>query len=103
MVRGYCVRERRKTDNVLGSVVRKIASNGRVYQVSICNSCGGKKSSFLPSSPDTRGGKIDIHKLIGKLHKHKKGFVPPGYKYLGHYNPLNKQLKYNKKTGKILE
>ncbi len=44
------------------------------------------------------GEKIDIHKLIGKLPViPKKGFVLPGHKYTGPYNPLDKQLDKNDK------
>ena len=38
------------------------------------------------------GGKLDFHKLLGKLPRPKKGFVLPGYRYCGPYNPLNKQV-----------
>ena len=35
---------------------------------------------------------MDIHKLIGKLPRPKKGFTLPGHKYTGPYNPLDEQL-----------
>ena len=38
---------------------------------------------------------MDIHKLIGKIPKPKKGFVLPGHKYTGPYNPLDEQLDVN--------
>ena len=38
---------------------------------------------------------MDIHKVIGKLPRPKKGFVLPGHKYTGPYNPLDKQLDEN--------
>ena len=45
---------------------------------------------------------IDIHKAIGKLPIiPKKGFVLPNMHYCGAYNPLNKQLIYDK-NGNIL-
>ena len=45
---------------------------------------------------------IDIHKVIGKLPIiPKRGFVLPNMIYCGAYNPLNKQLIYDK-NGKIL-
>ena len=52
---------------------------------------------------DLDGGSLDIHKLIGKLPRPKKGWVPGNYKYLGPYNPLDKQLDYDPVTGEILE
>ena len=52
---------------------------------------------------DFDGGAIDIYKLIGNLPRPKKGFTPEQYKYMGPYNPLNKQLKYNPETGEVLE
>ena len=45
---------------------------------------------------------IDIHKAIGKLPIiPKKGFVLPNMNYCGAYNPLHKQLIYDK-NGNIL-
>ena len=35
---------------------------------------------------------MDIHKIIGKLPRPKKGFVLPSHKYTGPYNPLAEQL-----------
>ena len=49
------------------------------------------------------GAGFDIHKLIGKLPRPKKGFTLPGYNYAGPYNPLDKQLKFDRNTGEILE
>ena len=49
-----------------------------------------------------RGG-LDIHELIGKIPHPKQGWTPPGYHYLGPYNPLEEQLKYDPETGEILE
>ena len=49
------------------------------------------------------GAGIDIHKLIGKVPKPKGGWTPGNYKYMGPYNPLDEQLTYDPKTGKVLE
>ena len=35
---------------------------------------------------------MDIHKVIGKLLRPKRGFVVPYHKYTGQYNPLHEQL-----------
>ena len=35
---------------------------------------------------------MDIHAVIGKLPRPKKGFVLPAHKYTGPYNPLHEQL-----------
>ena len=35
---------------------------------------------------------MDIHKMIGKLPRPKRGFVLPSHKYTGPYNPLHEQL-----------
>ena len=51
--------------------------------------------------PQTGKG-LDIHKAIGKLPKPKSGWTLTGHKYTGPYNDLEKQLKYNPKTGKNL-
>ena len=47
------------------------------------------------------GAGIDIHKLIGKVRKPKSGWTPGQYKYMGPYNPLDKQLEYDKNTGEV--
>ena len=49
-----------------------------------------------------KGKGFDIHKAILKVAP-KKGFVMPGHKYTGPGNPLEKQVKWDSKTGKILE
>ena len=50
----------------------------------------------------TDGAGLDIHEAILKLAP-KKGFVMPGHHYTGPGNPLDEQLKYDPKTGQILE
>ena len=49
------------------------------------------------------GSGVDIHKWIGKLPKPKAGWTPGKYKYMGPYNPLEKQLSYNPETGEVTE
>ena len=49
------------------------------------------------------GPGVDIHKAIGKLPKPKSGWTLPGHKYTGPYNDLEKQVRYDKDTGEILE
>ena len=49
------------------------------------------------------GGSLDIHKAIGKLPEPKGGWTLPKHKYTGLYNDLDKQLKFDPKTGQILE
>jgi hypothetical protein len=61
----------------------------------ICVVCGCKKSTFVKSTPSIEGGKVDIHSLIGKLPKPKKGWTLPNHKYTGPWNPLHKQLDDN--------
>ena len=39
--------------------------------------------------------------MIGKLPRPKAGFTPSKYKYMGPYNPLEKQLEYDKNTGEV--
>ena len=53
--------------------------------------------------PLYKGGSLDIHKAIDKLPKLKSGFTLPGHKHTGSYNPLDKQLKYDKNIGQILD
>ena len=46
---------------------------------------------------------VDVHEWIGKLPKPKAGWTPGSYKYMGPYNPLDKQLSYNPETGEVTE
>ena len=62
---------------------------------------GSGLGSKIPASSEGAG--FDIHKLIGKLQRPKKGFILPGYNYAGPYNPLDKQLKFDPNTGESLE
>ena len=59
-----------------------------------------------------KSGKVDLHAMIGKRPRPKRGWTPPAnlfkpfgehYKYMGPYNPLDEQLKYDPKTGKIID
>ncbi|PFX21436.1 hypothetical protein AWC38_SpisGene14072 [Stylophora pistillata] len=54
-----------------------------------------------PTNPLYKGGAVDIHKLISKLPKPKGGWTPGSYNYMGPYNPLHKQLEYDKNTGEV--
>ena len=49
------------------------------------------------------GGGLDIHKMIGKLPKPKGGWTLPGHRYTGPHNDLENQVRWNPKTGEILE
>ena len=123
----YCVKEKRFTPNVSGSEKYATAKNGRRLLKVKCASCGITKTRFIsdktqsggnydmriyagnrvddPTNPlYQRGGRgFDLHKAIGKLPKPKKGWTLPGHNYTGPYNPLEKQLSYDPKTGKILK
>lgn len=52
--------------------------------------------------PDLDGSGIDIHSVIGKLPKPKRGWTLPGHNFTRPYNPLEQQLKYDPETGEIL-
>ena len=56
---------------------------------------------FKTDRPELEGKGIDIHKWIGKLPRPKAGFTPGKYKYMGAYNPLDKQLEYDPETGEV--
>ena len=124
----YCVKEKRFTPNVSGSEKYATAKNGRRLLKVKCASCGITKTRFIsnkmqsggdydmriyagnrvddPTNPlyeRPRGAGFDLHKAIGKLPKPKKGWTLPGHNYTGPYNPLEKQLSYDPKTGKILK
>ena len=63
----------------------------------------GYKKSYNTFVKEKGWGKgLDIHKWIGKLPKPKAGWTPSDYKYMGPFNPLDKQLEYDPKTGEVL-
>ena len=62
----------------------------------------GYKKSYNTFVKEMGWGKgLDIHKWIGKLPKPKAGWTPSDYKYMGPYNPLDKQLEYDRNTGEV--
>ena len=64
---------------------------------------GNNPLTEVVSGTSLTGGAFDIHKLIGKLPKPKAGWTPGKYKYMGPYNPLDKQLSYDPNTGEVTE
>ena len=62
--------------------------NNRSVVKGDCKICGTSKNCFTKSKA---GGKLDIHSFIGKLPKPKAGWTPTNYKYMGPFNPLDKQ------------
>ena len=58
---------------------------------------------YKTDRPELDGKGIGIHKWIGKLPRPKAGFTPGKYKYMGAYNPLDKQLQYDPETGEVLK
>ena len=60
-------------------------------------------AEIYKNNPEILGSGFDIHKLIVKLPRPKRGFTLPGYNYTDPYNPLNKQLQFDPNTGEILE
>ena len=80
---------------------KKIKSMPDKYLDQMLDSVTGDLSRKL--GPLHKGSGIDIHKGIGKLPKPKAGFTPENYKYMGPYNPLEQQLKYDPNTGEVLE
>ena len=61
------------------------------------------KKIYNTNRKDLDGGALDIHKAIGKLPRPAGGWTLPGHKYTGPYNDLENQVRYNPKTGEILE
>ena len=75
----------------------KLKSIGRQYLDELVDSTTDSLSKKIV------GKGVDIHKAIGKLPKPKSGWTLPGHKYTGPYNDLEKQFRYDKDTGEILE
>ena len=101
----YCVKQKKFTNSLAESEKIIRSKNGKLIMQSICSECGAKKSQFIKpqkgGSSQRFGGSFDTHKLIGRLPRPKSGFTPGNYKYMGPYNPLDKQLKYDPNTGKV--
>ena len=82
----YCLKCKRKTES--NDVHHAMSKNNKHVLKGTCVHCGCKKCQFT-------GGKIDIHKLIGKLPRPKGGFTLPSHKYTGPWNDLDSQLDEN--------
>ena len=87
----YCLRQKKYTETKNEETIQ--TKNGRLIMKGICVECGAKKSKFVKSNI---GGSFDIHSAIGKLPRPKNGFTPGKYKFMGPYNPLDKQLEYDR-------
>ena len=92
----YRVKCKRKTPYL--SIRYTTTKNYRSVVKGECEICGTTKNCFTKSKA---GGKLDIHWLIGKLPKPKAGWTPTNYKYMGPFNPLDKQLEIDPETGEI--
>ena len=87
----YCLRCRKKTST--DGITESQTTNKRWIKKGVCTLCYGKKCQFIV--PPVDGGNIDIHSIIGKMPRPKKGFVLSNHKYTGPYNPLHEQLDEN--------
>ena len=92
----YCIKCKRKTPSL--NIRHTTTKNNRSVVKGNCKICGTSKNCFTKSKA---GGKSDINSLICKLPKPKAGWTPTNYKYMGPFNPLDKQLEYNPETGEI--
>ena len=83
----------------------KIKSIGRQYLDELVDSTTDSLSKKIAGkgAGKASGAGVDIHKAIGKLPKPKSGWTLLGHKYTGPYNDLEKQVRYDKDTGEILE
>ena len=82
----YCVKCKRKTPSV--NIRHTTTKNNRSIVKGECKICGTSKNCFTKSKA---GGNLDIHSFIGKLPKPKAAWTPTNYKYMGPFNPLDKQ------------
>ena len=79
-------------------ILKRLSQKITEWPLGNCKKCGTQKYMFIRKH---EGGNLDIHKLIGKLPRLKSGWTPGNYKYLGPYNPLEKQVSFNENTGEI--
>ena len=96
-MKSYCVKCKKQTSNV--NEKYETSKNGKLMLTSLCSICGSRKSKVVKAELD--GGAVDIHSLIGKIPHPKAGWTPSKYKVMGPFNPLEKQLEYDKETGQI--
>ena len=89
----YCVKCKMKTDTNTDNIEKTFTKNNKLAIRGACVKCGTQKYMFISKN---EGGNLDIHKLIGKLPRPKSGWTPGNYKYLGPYNPLEKQVSFDK-------
>jgi len=94
-----CVKCKQQTPNFNEKYETSII--GKLMLKSLCSVCGSRKSKFVKAKHNGRSK--DVHNLIGKLPRPKNGFTPGCYKYMGPYNPLDKQQTYDKNTGDVTE
>ena len=83
----------------LNPVIHKVGSQA-IYQLSTKIR---PNKNYKTNRKDLDGGAIDIHKAIAKLPRPAGGWTLPGHKYTGPYNDLENQVRYDPKTGEILE
>ena len=86
---------KQKTDT--DNIDKTTTKNNRLALRGNCKLCHSQKYIFIKNE----GGSFDIHKLIGKLPRPTKGWVPGDYKFLGPYNPLQSQVSFDENTGEI--
>ena len=91
----YCVKCKQKTDTNNPEKIQ--TKNNKMAIRGNCKICHSQKYMFVKNE----GGNIDIHKLIGKLPRPRKGWVPVGYSFLGPYNDLKSQVEFDETTGEI--
>ena len=73
------------------------------YEIIIDEHCWENNPLLSFGSGVRAGSGVDIHKWIGKLPRPKAGWTPGKYKYMGPYNPLDKQLSFDPNTGEVTE
>ena len=98
MCESYCLSCGKKTNSI--NMRKEKTKNNRLMEKATCTICHKGKAKIIKNT-QSRGG-FDIHNAILKIAP-KKGFVMPGHRYTGPGNPLEKQLKWDPNTGKILE
>ena len=87
--------------DILGSFTKGLLKSGTDQYTKVYDTA--PQYQFYRLLVPQEGGAVDIHKAIGKLPKPKAGWTLPGHKYTGPYNDLENQVRYNPKTGEILE
>ena len=93
-------------DSFTSDLSKKISGEGVFYPGTLIPDFNPQNIKMMKAFiKATRGKGVNVHAMIGKLPKPKGGWTLPGHKYTRPYmyNDLENQVRWDPKTGEILE